>query len=100
MAAVGEAFVGRIYCINGGCRYQKRNRNDVVKQDDIQQKNKIGKAFTFNSSFPLKAGNVLLKLPAEPKVDEEVEAAVEGEAHMTDQDQEVEPVGRWLGTVR
>ena len=100
IAAVGEAFIGRIYRINVGGRYQKRERKDVVKRDDIQQKNKIGKAFTFKSSFPLKAGNVLLKLPAEPKVDEEVEAAVEGEADMADQDEEVEPVGRWLGTVR
>ena len=100
IAAVCEAFIGRIYRLNVGSRYQKRDRKDVVKRYDIQQKNKIGKAFTFKSSFPLKAGNVLLKLPAEPKVDEEVEAAVEGEADMADQDQEVEPVGRWLGTVR
>ena len=100
IAPVGEAFIGRIYRINVGGRYQKRDRKDVVKRDDIQQKNKIGKAFTFKSSFPLKAGNVLLKLPAEPKVDEEVEAAVEGEADMADEDEEVEPVGRWLGTLR
>ena len=100
IAAVCEAFIGRIYRIKGGSRYQNRERKDVVKRDDIQQKNKIGKAFTFKSSFPLKAGNVLLKLPAEPKVDEEVEAAVEGEADMADQHQEVEPVRRWSRTVR
>ena len=100
IAAVCEAFIGRIYRIKGGSCYQKRERKDVVKRDDIQQKNKIGKALTFKSSFPLEGGNVLLKLPAEPKVDEEVEAAVEGEADMADEDQEVEPVGRWLGTLR
>ena len=40
---------------------------------------------TFNSIFPQKACNVLLKLSAEPKVDQEVEAAVEGEADVADQ---------------
>ena len=69
----------------------------AVKRDEIQHK--IGKTFTFKSIFPLTAGNVLLELSAEPKVDQEVEAAVEGEADMADQHQEVEPVGRWLGTV-
>ena len=64
------------------------------------RKNEKKKKFAFNSFFPLKAGKVLLKLSAEPKVDQEVEAAVEGEADMADQHQEVEPVRRWSRTVR
>ena len=53
-----------------------------------------------DSTFHLKTVDVLLKLPAKAKVDQEVEAAVEGEADMADQHQEVEPARRWSRAVR